>query len=74
MTVAELNLADALSGEDPAQDVALMPNDFVYVPRSGAADFNYALQQYFYRILNLSTSAGVSASYNLNPTVVNTAR
>jgi polysaccharide export outer membrane protein len=65
--VAELNLADALSGDDPAQDVTLMPNDFVYVPRSGMADFNAAMQQYLFRNLNLSTSAGFSASYNLNP-------
>jgi polysaccharide export outer membrane protein len=65
--VAELDIAEALSGDDPRQDVTLMPNDFVYVPRSGMADFNEALQQYIYRNLNLSTSAGVAASYNLNP-------
>ena len=64
--VAELNLADALSGEDPSQDVVLMPNDFVYVPKSGAADFNLAMHQYVYRNLNLSTSAGIGANYNLN--------
>jgi polysaccharide biosynthesis/export protein len=63
--VAELNLADALSGDDPTQDVTLMPNDFVYVPRSGMADFNAAMQQYVFRNLNLSTSVGFSASYNL---------
>jgi hypothetical protein len=64
--VARLDLADALSGEDPGQDVTLMPNDFVYVPKSGAADFNLAMQQYVFRNLNLSTSAGVGANYNLN--------
>jgi protein involved in polysaccharide export with SLBB domain len=63
--VAELDIADALSGDDPRQDVALMPNDFVYVPRSGMADFNEALQQYIWRNLNLSTSAGISASYTI---------
>jgi polysaccharide export outer membrane protein len=65
--VAELNLAKALSGDDPSQDVQLMPNDFVYVPRSGAADFNYAIQQYVWKNLNMSTNLGVSAGYNLNP-------
>jgi polysaccharide export outer membrane protein len=65
--VAELDIAEALSGDDPRQDVSLMPNDFVYVPRSGMADFNEALQQYLYRNLNLATSAGISAGYNLNP-------
>ena len=65
--VAELDVSEALSGSDPRQDVALMPNDFIYVPRSGMADFNEAMQQYVFRNLNLSTSAGISAAYDLNP-------
>jgi polysaccharide export outer membrane protein len=63
--VAELDLADALSGEDPSQDVVLMPNDFVYVPKSGAAGFNLAMQQYLYRNLNLANSVGVSVGYQI---------
>lgn len=65
--VAELDVSEALSGDDPSQDVTLMPNDFIYVPRSGMADFNAAMQQYLFRTLNLGTSIG--ASYNLNPLV-----
>jgi protein involved in polysaccharide export with SLBB domain len=64
--VAELDISEALSGDDPRQDVTLMPNDFVYVPRSGMADFNEALQQYIWRNLNMSTSVGFAASYSLN--------
>lgn len=64
--VAELDVSEALSGDDARQDVALMPNDFLYVPRSGMADFNEALQQYIYRNFNLSASAGIAASYSLN--------
>jgi polysaccharide export outer membrane protein len=63
--VTELNIASALSGDDLSQDVTLMPNDFVYVPRSGAADFNAAMQLYVFRNLNLGTSAGVSAGYTI---------
>jgi protein involved in polysaccharide export with SLBB domain len=63
--VAELNVASALSGDDLSQDVTLMPNDFVYVPRSGAADFNAAMQLYVFKNLNLGTSAGVSAGYTI---------
>jgi polysaccharide export outer membrane protein len=63
--VAELDLADALSGEDPSQDVTLMPNDFVYVPKSGAAGFNLAMQQYLFRNLNLATGANIGANYNI---------
>jgi polysaccharide export outer membrane protein len=63
--VAELDISEALSGDDPRQDVTLMPNDFVYVPRSGMADFNEALQQYIYRNLNFATSAGFSVGYTI---------
>ena len=58
--VAELDISEAISGDEPEQNVALMPNDFIYVPRSGMADFNAAMQQYVFRNLNLSTSVGVS--------------
>jgi len=61
--VAALDLADALSGSDPSQDVALMPNDFVFVPRSGIADVNLAMRQYIFNNLNLSTNAGINATY-----------
>jgi polysaccharide biosynthesis/export protein len=63
--VAELDLADALSGEDPSQDVTLMPNDFVYVPKSGAAGFDLAMQQYLFRPLNLTTGASFATGYNI---------
>ena len=65
--VTELDVSEALSGADPRQDVALMPNDFIYVPRSGMADFNYAMEQYLFRTLNFSTGANIGASYDINP-------
>jgi len=46
--VAELDLTAYLSGEDPSQDVELMPEDYIFVPRSGAANVNLALQQYLF--------------------------
>jgi len=64
--VAELDISEALSGEDPNQDVTLMPNDFIYVPRSGMADFNYAMQQYLFNMINFSTGANFGVSYELN--------
>jgi len=63
--VAELRIADALSGEDPTQNVDLMPGDFVYVPKSGAADFNLAMQQYLLNNLNTSTYVGVGTNFAL---------
>jgi protein involved in polysaccharide export with SLBB domain len=64
--VAELDLSDALSGDDPTQNVELMPNDFIFVPRSGAANVNLAMQQYLFRNLNLSTGINAGASYFIN--------
>jgi polysaccharide biosynthesis/export protein len=61
--VAQLDLGKALSGEDPTQDVPLMANDFLYVPKSGVADMNLAMHQYVFRNLNLSTNASVTATY-----------
>jgi polysaccharide biosynthesis/export protein len=63
--VAQLDVGKALSGEDPTQDVPLMANDFLYVPKSGAADLNLAMSQYVFRNLNLSTNVGVTATYPL---------
>jgi len=57
--VMQLNLIDALEGKDSAQDVALMPNDLVYVPRSDEASVNLAMRLFILNNLNLST--GVSA-------------
>lgn len=54
--VAELDLSQALSGQDPSQDLMLMPNDLVYVPKSGAANFNLAVRQFLLNNLNLSSS------------------
>jgi len=64
--VAELDLSEALSGDDPSQNVELMPNDFIFVPRSGAANVNLAMQQYLFRNLNLSTGINAGASYFIN--------
>jgi protein involved in polysaccharide export with SLBB domain len=60
--VVELDLRRALSGKEPQQDLALMPNDLVYVPKSGAADLNLAVHLFLLNNLNLTT--GVSAGHN----------
>jgi polysaccharide export outer membrane protein len=57
--VAELDVARALSGDDPSQDVTLMPGDYVYVPRSGMAELNLVMHQYFLNNFNATTYAGI---------------
>lgn len=64
--IAELDLAAALSGSDLSQDVELLPNDLIYVPRSGAADLNLAMQQYLFNNLNLTTGVGATTGWSLN--------
>lgn len=68
--VADLDVSAALSGRDPSQDVALMPDDYVFVPRSGAADLNLAMQQYVFNNLNLATGAYIGVNYNANTTTL----
>lgn len=58
--VFKLDLQAALAGTDKKQDVVLLPNDIVYVPRSDIADVNLAVRQYILNNLNFSTSAGAS--------------
>ena len=41
-----LFLEDALTGEDYLQDVALQPNDVVWIPRSRISNVNLAVEQY----------------------------
>jgi polysaccharide export outer membrane protein len=64
--IAELNLKDALSGEDFSQDVQLMPDDYVFVPLSSMAHLNLALQSYLYRNLNFTTGVGVGVGFSTN--------
>jgi protein involved in polysaccharide export with SLBB domain len=58
--VAQLDLSEALSGKDPTQDVALMPGDYVYVPRSGMAELNLVMRQYLLNNFNTSTFVGLN--------------
>lgn len=60
--VLTVNLAAALDGSDPAQDVALRPDDVLVVPRSGVANLNLWVDQYIRR--NLPFSAGFSYTIN----------
>jgi len=61
--VVELNLAKAADGSDPQQDVLLLPNDYVYVPRSGAAELNLAMRLYLFQNLNLSTAVNATSAF-----------
>ncbi len=55
--VFELNLEDALTGEDLSQDLALLPQDIVYVPLLGIANVNKWVDLYLRK--NIPFNAGV---------------
>jgi polysaccharide export outer membrane protein len=46
-----LFLKEALTGDDYTQDVALQPNDVVYVPKSRIANLNQMVNQYITRMI-----------------------
>ena len=62
--VTVLNLKEALSGADTRQNLNLMPNDLVYVPKSGLANANLAMHLWLLNNLNFSTS--VNASHQID--------
>jgi polysaccharide biosynthesis/export protein len=61
--VVQLDLARTVGGKDPQQDMLLLPNDFVYVPRSGAASVAAAMRLYIFDPLNLSTSVNAGTTF-----------
>ena len=44
---------DALTGEDYFQDVALQPNDVVWIPRSRISNVNLIVEQYIRNNLSI---------------------
>ncbi|WP_142847823.1 polysaccharide biosynthesis/export family protein [Telmatospirillum sp. J64-1] len=58
--VANLDLHAALSGTDLSQDVALEPYDIIFVPRSGVADLNLAIDQYIRQNIPIPFGLGYS--------------
>ncbi len=46
-----VNLADAIDGTDPKQDVSLMPYDIVYVPKSAIGNVDMWVDQYVRKMI-----------------------
>lgn len=63
--VTSVNLKDALTNLDPRQDIALMPNDVVFVPRSGVVNVNDFIEQYISRMIPLPGVVTVWAGSNI---------
>lgn len=65
--VFAVDIDKVISGVDTSHDVPLQPLDLVFVPRSDAANVAFAMDQYFRNVLPLPATAGVNASYEINP-------
>jgi polysaccharide biosynthesis/export protein len=61
-----VNVEKAIDGSDLSQDLALMPADIVFVPRSPIANVNLWVDQYIRK--NIPIPVGVY--YNLNPNAI----
>lgn len=64
-TVFTVDLSRVLDGTDTSQDVALMPFDVVYVPKSAIANVNVWVDQYLRK--NVPVSFGLSYQINNQP-------
>lgn len=60
VTVITLNLEGALSGADVSQDIAVRPNDIIYVPKSAIADVNTWIDLYIRKNIPLPIGIGYS--------------
>lgn len=58
-----VDLDKVISGKDLRQDVTLMPQDMVFVPRSDIANVDLWVDQYVRKALPLSTSGSASYTY-----------
>lgn len=60
VNVIILNLEQVLSGVDISQDIAVRPNDIVYVPKSAIADVNTWIDLYLRKNIPLPIGIGYS--------------
>ncbi len=65
ISVFKTNLDEAIESGEGVQDLALSPQDVVYVPMSGVADANLFISHYVDRMLPFVR--GINYNYNKNP-------
>lgn len=62
--VSILNLKHALDGSDERQDVRIMANDIVYVPRTGSAQTDVVLKNLIWNKAPFSMAASATGNWN----------
>lgn len=66
LVAMQLNLENALDNSDMTQDISLVPNDIVYVPKSTIANIDVWVDQYIRRLLPFSTGI----TYGINTSII----
>ena len=59
-----LNLSDALDGTNMSQDILLMPNDIIFVPKTQIADINQWIEKYIRKMMPLQTMTSFSYDFS----------
>jgi len=63
LVTMQLNLEDAIDNTDMSQDIALISNDIVYVPKTTIANINVWVDQYIRRNIPISTGVTYGIDY-----------
>jgi len=61
-----VNLDNAINGTDMRQDILLLPNDIVHVPKSTIADINVWIDQYIRKNIPVPFSVGLGFGFGNN--------
>ncbi len=63
LVTMQLNLEDAIDNTDRKQDIALLPDDIVFVPKTTIANVNVWVDQYIRKNLPISPNIGYTFGY-----------
>ncbi len=63
LVTMQLNLENAIDNTDMKQDIALMPDDIVFVPKTTIANVNVWVDQYIRKNLPISPNIGYTFGY-----------
>ncbi len=66
LTIYKTNLNEVIKNSQKLQDLALAPQDVIYVPKSGVSKANQFIDQYVNKMLPFTKSVNYNYDYNAN--------
>lgn len=67
VTIYKTNLSEVIGKNAARQDIALAPQDIVFVPKTSVAQANQFIDQYITRMLPFTRNVSYSYNQNINP-------